>query len=538
MRRLCFYARAAGAPLFGIFTGYPRRYLFAKRFSPCYYICMKQRIRALTQLPALKLILRFCEGPFFPAAYAVLVLLSSFFGLEIAFMAAAALIVVFLCVFSRDTRPMLCVVFMTVYAASWKHTPQPPFSSDFFNLTWVRVCLVVFGVLVVAAMLFRFIVFPQDRNFFKESKLRLGIVLMTAAFLLNGVFSDGYVIKDLPFGLLMALSFFIFYIFFFNTMRTDEDTAPYAAYILVLTSAVIFLQLCKIFIFDGVIKDGSIDKDVLIAGWGMSNNIGGMLGMFFPACFYLAYRARRFGWVYYLLAFVFFFGVCLTLSRTSVLVSGVIFVAAAILLMAAKSPVRKFVRIFNAVAAVAGIVALAVLWDKVREVFAVFFERGFSDSGRFDIWESGLRNFLRAPVFGVGFYEPIMPDWSYEIENWIFPDMYHNIFVQMLASCGVVGAVALCVHLAQVVFAVKKRPCGESLFYIAVLLGMLGMSMLDNHLFHVFPAAAYSVFLLLSEREGESGPLLLLRPIPVKSKKEERPAPADGAAAAEGGNSA
>ena len=113
--------------------------------------------------------------------------------------------------------------------------------------------------------------------------------------------------------------------------------------------------------------------------------------------------------------------------------------------------------------------------------------------------------------------------------------MYHNIFIQMLASCGIGGALALCVHLAQAVCAVKKRPDAESLFCIAILLGMLGMSMLDNHLFHVFPAAAYSVFLLLSEREGESGPLLLLRPLTVKRKDGSgNEAATDGAAAVSG----
>lgn len=484
-------------------------------------------------MPALKLILRFTESMYFPAAFAVLVLLSSFFGLEIAFMAIEAIIVVFLCIFSRDTKPLLGLIFMTAYAASWKHTPQPPFSSDFFNLTWVRVCLICFGVIVVAAMLFRFIVFPQDKNFFKESKLRLGIVLLTAAFLLNGLFSSAYVIKNLPFGLLMALSFFIFYIFFFNTLRSDESNVPYVAYILVLTSGIIFLQLCKIYIFDGVVQNGSVNKDIIIAGWGMSNNIGGMLGMFFPACFYLAYRSQKFGWIFYVLACVFFGGVCLTLSRTSALISGIIFVAAAIYLMVSKSPVRKFVRIFNCAAIVLGIIALIVLWDKVREFFAVFFDRGFSDSGRFFIWECGLRNFLHAPAFGVGFYHPISPDWSYDIENWIFPDMYHNLFIQMLASCGILGIIAMAVHLLQVLFAVKKSPTAESLFCIIIIVGMLGMSMLDNHLFHVFPAAAYSVFLLLSEREGESGPLLLLKPLLVKRKKpaaEGEMAAPDGAA--------
>lgn len=492
---------------------------------------MRQRIRALTQLPVLKQLLWFLDSYYFPAAYALLALLSSLFGLEIAFYAVSAAVVVFSSIFSRDSKPFLPMVFLAVYAVSWVHTPQYPFSSGFFNDGGVRIYLLCLGVLLVACLLFRFIAFPQDRNFFKESKLRLGIVLMVAAFLLNGVLFSGYQIKDLPFGLLMALSFFAFYIFFFNTLSVDEKTPHYVAYILVLASGVIFLQLAKIYIFDGVIKDGSVDKNLLVAGWGMSNNIGGMLGMLFPACFYLALKSRRGGWAFYMLAFLFFGGVCLTLSRTSALISGIILLAAAIYLSIVRSPVRKFVRIFNCVAVVAGVAALAVMWDFIRELLAVYFERGFDDSGRSFIWQSGIENFLRAPLFGVGFYEPIAPDWSYDIENWIFPDMYHNVFIQMLASCGILGLLAYCVHFLQVVFAVKRRPTAESLFYIIVLLGIFGMSLLDNHLFHVFPAMVYSVFLLLSEREGESGPLLLLKPLLVGRRKK---LPAGGELAATG----
>ena len=492
---------------------------------------MRQRIRALTQLPVLKQLLWFLDSYYFPVAYALLALLSSLFGLEIAFYAVSAAVVVFSSIFSRESKPFLPMVFLAVYAVSWVHTPQFPFSSGFFNDGGVRIYLLCLGVLLVVCLLFRFIAFPQDRNFFKESKLRLGIVLMVAAFLLNGVLFSGYQIKDLPFGLLMALSFFAFYIFFFNTLSVDEKTPHYVAYILVLASGVIFLQLAKIYIFDGVIKDGSVDKNLLVAGWGMSNNIGGMLGMLFPACFYLALKSRRGGWAFYMLAFLFFGGVCLTLSRTSALISGIILLAAAIYLSIVRSPVRKFVRIFNCVAVVAGVAALAVMWDFIRELLAVYFERGFDDSGRSFIWQSGIENFLRAPLFGVGFYEPIAPDWSYDIENWIFPDMYHNVFIQMLASCGILGLLAYCVHFLQVVFAVKRRPTAESLFYIIVLLGIFGMSLLDNHLFHVFPAMVYSVFLLLSEREGESGPLLLLKPLLVGRRKK---LPAGGELAATG----
>ena len=273
-----------------------------------------------------------------------------------------------------------------------------------------------------------------------------------------------------------------------------------------------------------------MDKDILVAGWGMSNNVGGMLGMLFPASFYLAVKSKRGGWAFYVLAFVFFGGVCLTLSRTSALISGIILVAAAIYLSIVKSPVRKFARIFNCAVVVVGIIMLIVLWDFIYKLLAVYFERGFDDSGRLEIWANGIRNFFKQPFLGVGFYEPL--ENSYNIENWVFPDMYHNIFIQLLSSCGIFGLLAYLVHILQVAFAVKKRPSAESLFYIVILVGIFGMSLLDNHIFHVFPAMVYSVFLLLSEREGESGPLLLLRPLVIRRGKKMR---AEGAADIAGG---
>ena len=493
---------------------------------------MRQRIRAAARLPVMRKILWFFDSPYFPAAYAVLALVSSFTGMETAFFALTAAAVAFTAVFSRDSRPLLTPVFLAVYGVSWKHTPQPPFSSGFFYEESVQIYLLCMGIFVAVCLLFRFIVFPQDRNFFKESKLRLGMALTTAAFLLNGVFYGGYEPVDLPFGALMALSFFAFYIFFYNTLFVDENTGMFMGRLLVIAAGVIFVQLCKIYLFDGVIEEGSVNKDILVAGWGMSNNIGGMLCMFFPACFYVAYRSRRLGPLFYVLGFVFFGGVCLTLSRTSALVGAVVLLAAAIYTSVSRSPVRTFARVFNIAVVVAGAVVLAISWEFVRELFAVYFERGFSDSGRFELWANGIRNFLRAPLFGVGFYEPL--ENSYNIENWIFPDMYHNVFVQMLACCGIFGLVAYVVHIAQAVFAVRRDGTPESLFYICVLAAMFGMSLLDNHIFHVFPAMACSVMLMLSEREGEDGPLLLLRPLLVKLFRRKKQGP-EAAASLPGG---
>lgn len=490
----------------------------------------------------MKAILKFFDGMWYPAVYAVLALISSLTGMEIAFYAITAVVVVFTTIFSRDTKPLIAPVLMAVYAVSWKHTPQTPYESDFFYDSGVQMYFLCLGVLLVACMLFRFVVFPQDRNFFKESKLRLGIILMTAALLLNGVGYSGYVIADLPFGLLIALSLFAFYIYFYNTLYVDKSMGTYVGYLCIMAAGIIFLQLCKVYIFDGVVVDGEINDKLIKAGWGMKNNVGGMLATFFPACFFIAYKRKKLGWIFYVLGFVFFVGVCLTQSRASTLVGGIILVAIAIYMCITKSPVRKFVWVFNAAVVIGCAIFAALRWDLVQLIFSAFTKRGWSDSSRFSIWRTGLKNFLLAPIFGVGFYEPVLPNGgSYNIENWVFPDMYHNTFVQLIACCGAFGIIAYLVHIVQVAFAVKKNPSAESLFFVVMLIGIFGMSLLDNHLFHVYPAMVYSVFLLLSEREGEDGPLLLLRPLVIRRRKGRAdaegatPSPEGAAPSAEGG---
>lgn len=480
---------------------------------------IRNKLNRAANAPVMRQLVWFFGSTYFLLFYAAMTLLTSLLGLELLYFFVCLLIAVFCCLFSRDSKPILAPVIMIVYCISWKHTPQE--GSDFFYDSTVHIHIIIYSALAVAALFFRFIVFPNGRNVFKESKLKIGIVLVVVALLLNGVFYSGYVINDLFLGFLIALSFFFFYIFFFNTLEPDSGMGIYMAKLLTITAGVIFIQLMKVLLFDGAVHDGSIDKDLVITGWGMSNNVGGMLGMMLPACFYLAYKLRH-GLIYYVLGFIYFAGVCLTLSRTSILISGIIVFIAVIILFVKPSPVRKFAIIFTACVAAVGIVLFAVFFDKIREIFQVLFERGSDLSERDFIWMSGIDNFLRAPVFGVGFYEPIEAGWSYNIENWVFPDMYHNVFIQMLAACGIFGLIAYAVYLSEIVFIMKKRPTPESLFYASIMLAVFGMSLLDNHIFHVFPAMLYSVFLLLSEWEGEDDPIFNLHPLLVKIRERRR----------------
>ena len=466
---------------------------------------LEQKTAALREKKALKALTDFFDGNIFPLAYACLTLICSFVGFELIFFAVTAAVIVFTTLFCRDTKSLFVPLVLFIYGVSQRHTPQPPYNSDYlYSPSFLIAAGCLLGI-VLAAMLFRLIAYKGTGNVFRtRTKARWGLFALGAVLILNGIFYEGYTFRNLLGGIALAFSFVWFYIYFYNTLEWKEDTVNYVARLLVLASGVILIQLAKIYIFDGAVADGSINKGALVLGWGMSNNIGGMLAMFMPASFWLAYKSR-FGPAFYVFGFVIFAGVFLTLSRTSVLVAAVALLACMILL-SIKGRYVRFVRIFNAALLVVLAVCAAVFAEELAQVFRHYLERGFDDSGRYDIWKHGVENFLRAPFFGVGFYTPIAPDWSYNIENWLFPDMYHNTYVQMLACCGIFGVLAYTFHIVQGVILVFRRPTAERIFFFLVIAVLSGMSMADNHLFHVFPALVYSALIALCEKDSEATP--------------------------------
>ena len=99
----------------------------------------------------------------------------------------------------------------------------------------------------------------------------------------------------------------------------------------------------------------------------------------------------------------------------------------------------------------------------------------------------------------------------------------------MLASCGAAGAAALAFHLFELLrLCAGKKPATEKLFSLAVIAAILGTSLLDNHIFHIFPAMVYSVFLLSAEwsraeeKRGADDPKekkdLVPSPVPTEGK--------------------
>ncbi len=455
-----------------------------------------EKIGKIRDRTFLQKITNFFDGDLYPIIYAALVLVCSFTGMEIAFFVLATVVILFTTLFCRDTKSMIVPVVLTVYAVSQMHTPQPPYDSDFLYRPSV---LILFGCLfavVLAMTIFRMIACKGTGNVFRtHTKARYGLFAMGAVLILNGLFYKEYTAANLLIGLALAFSFVYFYIYIYNTLEWTENTAVYVARVIALAGAVIIVQFLELMLIDQ-----PQNKNDLVLGWGMSNNIGGMLAMFMPACFYLAYKCRA-GLAYYILGIAEYAVVVRTLSRTALLVGAMVLVASIVLLCIRGRNVRS-IRIFNIVLAVALLLCIVIpnpLWELVEHYIVA----GFDDSGRYDIWLNGLKNFLRAPVFGVGFYTPIAPDYSYEIENWVFPDMYHNTFIQMLAACGIVGLAAYVFHVVQGILLMFRKTTSERLFFFLVIFSLSAMSLLDNHLFHVFPVLVYSMLFAFSEKDYE-----------------------------------
>lgn len=462
----------------------------------------------------------FIDGYAFICIYAALVLISSILGLEAFVYGVTALLITFICLFAKDVRAVLPPVVLIVYSTSWMHTPQA--DSDFFNSIATFVSLGVLGVIAVAMLVVRMALAKKERFGIHPKGLQGGMIALLIAFLLNGALSSEYVLQDFLFGALIAASFVAIYFFVRCTGSQRSDNGCYFATCCAAAGIVIFLQIIYALLFrevfqtasgisitglqilqnflaeGSILSDLSINKDAMIAGWGMSNNFGGMLAMFLPASLYLVYKLRH-GWLFYLFAFLQLGAIACTLSRTALLTGGVLLVGGAIILSVVRSPRRAFVRGCN-LFMIAGIAAIGFLFfDRIREIFATIFDRGFGDSNRFAIWQFGWEKFLSAPLFGSGFYIHFYPDFGFDIANWVFPDMYHNIFVQIFASCGLIGMMAYLYHISQVLCLLFRRPTADRILYLSIFLAVSGASLLDNHIFHIFPALLYSLALGLWE---------------------------------------
>ena len=144
-----------------------------------------------------------------------------------------------------------------------------------------------------------------------------------------------------------------------------------------------------------------------------------------------------------------------------------------------------------------GILGIVVLWNKLSAILGSYLNQGFNDNGRFALYKHGIENFFSHPIFGGGFGSCMEDNFGHGIE----PNRYHNTIIEMMATCGIVGLGAYLFHRYQTVRLVLKKRKNYSVIFLAlVIISLLLTSLLDNHLFNLYPTMYYAVIWCVIEK--------------------------------------
>ena len=409
------------------------------------------------------------------------------------------------CMVCTDLRFFLMPVMSFAFIIPTIHSANVPYYSKFY-LEHIPITLeYVLGVLLVGSVVCFMAKNNAARVSFRKPML-FSMAVFCATLMLNGIGSEYYCFSDTVYPLTMAIALLVFYVLFSAYLRFDQRVFDHFMFCILVLGLMITAQLIFTYLDNGpegmkFPASGGIDKESLLFGWGNSTAIGGMLAFLMPSGFYFAYSHRH-GWVYYLLGGVMYIGVFLSQSRGAlVAATGTLALCLLTLLRGGKN--RRINRIFTGLVALVGIGIVALFFQKLIRLVRTMIELSLSagDNGRFHIWRIAVEKFLEYPIFGAGFYT----DFTYV--GWkkdVYPYLYHNTPLQVLASGGIVAFATYVYHRVQTVLLVLRKPDPYKTFLGFCILGLLIFCLFEVIFFSTYPTIIYSLMLLFIERKAEA----------------------------------
>ncbi len=459
--------------------------------------------------PVIAKLLRYYDSLWYPVTIAALTFFGFVTALDLYTMLLTAAVGCVGMAIARDLRyavaPTLMVVFQmsnahSPHAFAWVSEAEHP-GGAYFQGGAPFYCVIAALVIIAAVFLFHcWLRGTLVRIFTKKTKLLFWSIPMMAALALNGIFAEGYTVKNLAFGVATAVLWVVVYLVYYHGLENRKDTLRYMMWCCITALIVILAELTWHYILHWreIFGPEELRKSAVVLGWGIHNNVAGMIAMLIPACFYMATQYRH-GWLFWLLGAVSYGGIILTYSRSAILVGGVVLLASLIgvcLIGEHKRLYRiLFASVGGAVVFVYGLIGIlassshSILWREIMH--------GFDSSGRLPLWEHALKHTLMSPAFGIGFYNIDFTSWSAVG----IPGFLHNTFVQLLASCGVFGLVSYLVYRGRTIWLMVKRPTVARLFLALGVAALLGTSLFDNNIFNIYPSFYYALFLALAEQD-------------------------------------
>lgn len=453
-------------------------------------------IQKMADNPAVDIIKEVLSSKFFPFITAAVALLFYYLGWDMATIYYMAFTGIACVLLLEDLTPLITVFLFMSVMISRQNSPSPlTGDSAFYSNPAVLAQGIALIGLFAAAVIYRIVVIV------KEKKLRFtptfwGLCGLSVAFICNGFFMYNYNPMNLVYGIFMSFFFFGIFVLMFGGVKLGESCYVKIALSFFAMSILLFIEMCVLYLTtEGIIVKGEIVKEVIVFGWGIWNTMGMMLTVSIPMVLYLAAKSK-YGYLFFLYSMVLVITVFLTTSRQAMLATAIVYPISVIVLLV-KGKNRLVNLIITALAVTVALIVAVKFWDKIIVLFDSVLdkltnEQGiFSGNGRVDLIKIALETFEKNPVFGGGFYVDLVAAPNFDGMD-IIPDMYHNTFMQMLASCGFVGFVAYMVYRTQTVIAFFRRPTTPRTFIALSLFALLIMGMFDNHIFYILPTLFYS----------------------------------------------
>lgn len=428
--------------------------------------------------------------------------------------------IVFAALFTDDNKVFLTPMLLIYYGLGQDRSPNFKGGAGEIFQTFdidglLHLC--ISGGIMIAAVLVRFALDGTLlRAFRKRGICFYGILALDAAFLLNGAFGGTWSYWNLLYGAFFAMGITLFYCIVLSMLDSSHEPVLYGCQVMVCMSYMVLAQFAVIALKafgDNTLfyraRSGMIlflDRNALQLPWGIANLIGAVLALGIPAAFYLA-RNRRFSGFSYVSALLFLVGCVAINTRSATLIGSAAFVFGVILCCVGGTNKKKN-RIYTAFLILAVLLALVYihreitplsqLWDRL-----MYFLRfsNLKETGRRAFWANGWQDFLRSPIFGAGFsdgaHETLRPD------NNVFSNMYHNLGIELLGAMGILGVLAMLLHLRGFCEILFRRFSTDRLLLLAVPAMILGMSLVDNFFFYLNFQIFYAIFLALAEHELE-----------------------------------
>ena len=453
---------------------------------------------------------RFLYSGWYFFAVAALMAMSNLFSLEIVTYWLFLLFAGFSILFADDLFPCIplaCCGYMTF---SKQNNPAANVGGTAFSRPEIFgqfvAIIAVIAVLILARIAFEIFV---RRNRQKLPALTAGFALLGAAYLLGGAFSPYYEGKTILFGAIQIAALSGFYFLFYYTVNWSRYRLADFALLFTAIGAGMVAETIGMYLTPDVLEayqNGTFQRGLLNTGWGVYNNVGCIMAMCLPAPFCLA-ALKKNGWAYNLVGNVYFLALVLTQSRNSILSGIVLYLVCAVLVVVkTKGAERKGNLIVYGAALIALAICAIAMFQKVGDLFDSLVNIGFDDNGRWEIYENGMKQFFAFPVFGNGFYQCTAWQFGNLPEGSFLPPRYHDTYVQLLASGGVIAFAAYCFHRVQTIRLVLKKPDTGRLFLGLCVLALILTSIVDCNFFNFGPGLLYACLLAAIERVGGETP--------------------------------